>query len=58
VKPEIVNGDCMLVFELIRPFAAVLVLLVLPLWPDALLEQMVVGLEGEFGRLGDVVLDV
>ena len=33
-----------------------LVLGVLPLWPHALLEEVVVGLEGEFGDGSDVVL--
>jgi hypothetical protein len=34
----------------------VLVLRVFPLGPDALLEEMIVGLEAKFGRRRDVVL--
>ena len=56
MKPELVDGRGFLVFELVRPFAAVFVLRVFPLRADALLEEMVIGLEGEFGDGCDVVL--
>lgn len=58
VKPQIVNVDGALVLELVRPLASVLVLGVFPLWADALLEEVVVGLERELRGLGDVVLGV
>jgi serine/threonine protein kinase HipA of HipAB toxin-antitoxin module len=45
VQPELVDGDAALVAEGIGPFAAVLVLLVFPFRTDALLEEVVVGLE-------------
>jgi len=57
IKPEFVDGGGALVFELVGPFAAVLVLGVFPFGADAFLEKVVVGFEGEFGGGGDVVLD-
>jgi hypothetical protein len=57
MEPEGVDIDGLLVLELKRPFATMLVLWVFPLWPHALLEQVVVGLESELGSRGDVVLE-
>ena len=57
VQPEVVDRDGALVLELVRPLAAVLVLRVLPLRSYALLEEVVVGLEAQFGGGRDVVLD-
>ena len=56
VEPELVDGDGTLFFELVGPFAPVLVLEIFPFGPDALLEEVVVGFEGEFGGGADVVL--
>ena len=42
MKPELVDVDLLLVFELERPLASVLVLLVFPLRSDASLEEVVV----------------
>lgn len=56
VQPEFVNVNVALLFELIRPLAAVLVLGVLPLGAYASLEEVVVGLESEIGDGCDVVL--
>lgn len=57
MKPELVDGDLTLVFELVGPFPAVLVLCVFPFGPDAFLEEVVVGFEAEFGGWCDVVLN-
>jgi hypothetical protein len=46
VQPELVDGDLALVFELVGPFAAMLVLHVFPLGADTFLEEVVVGFEG------------
>ena len=56
VQPNVVNGDAALLLELVGPLAAVLVLHILPFGADALLEQVVVGLEGELRDGGDVVV--
>ena len=48
MQPELVDGGGALVFELVGPFAAVLVLGVFPFGPDAFLEEVVVGFQGEF----------
>lgn len=56
VQPEGVDVDCLLFLELESPLSSVLVLLVFPLGSDALLEQVVVGLECEVGCGCDVVL--
>jgi hypothetical protein len=45
VQPELIDGDSFLVLEGIGPLAAVLVLLILPFWPDAFLEEVVVCFE-------------
>ena len=45
VQPEGVDGCCF-ALETVGPFAAVLVLRVFPLGPDAALEEMVVGFKG------------
>lgn len=55
VQPEVVDGGGF-AFEAVGPFAAVLVLGVFPFGADAFLEEVVVGLKGEFGDGGDVVL--
>jgi hypothetical protein len=56
VQPERVDVDGLLVLELERPLAAVLVLRIFPLGPYTLLEEMVVGLERKIRGRGDVVL--
>lgn len=56
LQPEAVDIDAALVLVLVGPLATVLVLRVLPLGPDAGLEQVVVGLEGELGDMCNVVL--
>jgi hypothetical protein len=43
MQPEIVDRNGTLVFERIRPFATVLILLVFPLWSNSFLEQVVIG---------------
>ena len=58
VQPKIVDRNRALVLELVRPLATVLVLRVLPLRSYALLEEVVVGLEAQFGGRRDVILDV
>jgi len=45
VEPELIDVDELLVLELVGPFAAMLVLLVLPFWSDTFLEEMVVRLD-------------
>lgn len=57
MQPKIVNGNRALVLELVGPLATVLVLRVFPLRSYALLEEVVVGLEAQFGGRRDVVLD-
>jgi hypothetical protein len=56
LEPETVDLDVALVLVLVRPLAAVLVLGVFPLGPDAGLEKVIVGLLGQFGDGGDIVL--
>jgi hypothetical protein len=56
VQPERVNVDGLLVLELERPLATMLVLRIFPLGSYALLEEVVVGLEREIGGRGNVVL--
>lgn len=56
VEPEVIDANVALLLELVRPFAAVLVLRVLPLGADASLEEVVIGLECEFGNGRNVVL--
>lgn len=56
MKPEIIDGDVSLLLELVRPLSTVLVLDILPFWANTFLEEMVIGLEGEFGSSCDVVL--
>lgn len=55
VQPEVVDGG-RLAFEAVGPFAAVFVLGIFPFGADAFLEEMVIGLQGELGDGGDVVL--
>ncbi len=57
MEPELVDGDAALILEGIRPFAAMLILQILPFWPNAGLEEMVIGLLGQFRDRGNVVLD-
>lgn len=57
VQPQIIDWNRALVLELVRPLATVLVLRVFPLRSYALFEEMVVGLEAQFGGRRDVVLD-
>jgi hypothetical protein len=54
VQPDVVVGLALL--EGVGPAATVLVLGVFPLRADAVLEEVVVGLGGELGGGGDVVL--
>lgn len=56
MQPELVDGDGALFFEMVGPFAAVLVLRIFPFGADAFLEKVVVGFQGELGRRCDVVL--
>jgi hypothetical protein len=56
VEPEFVDIDAFLVFELVGPFAAVLVLRIFPFGADAAFEEVVVGFLGELRGGGDVVL--
>lgn len=56
VEPGLVVGFAA-ALESVGPAATELVLLVLPLGAHALLEEVVVGLLGEFGGGGDVVLE-
>lgn len=58
MEPELINWGGALVFELIGPLAAVLVLGIFPLGADALLEEVVIGFEGELRYGSDVVLDI
>lgn len=54
VQPDVIVGLALL--EGVGPAASVLVLRVLPLRTDAAFEEVVVGLLGELGSGGDVVL--
>jgi hypothetical protein len=56
MEPELVDRDVALLLELVGPFAAVLVLDILPFGANAFLEEVVVGLEGQFGGGSDIVL--
>lgn len=57
VEPEVVNVNAALVLELIRPLSAVLILRVLPFRSYTLLEEVVVGLQLQFGDGCDIVLE-
>ena len=57
MQPEFVDWCGSLVFELVGPFPAVLVLRVFPFGTNALFEEVVVGFQGEFGGGGDIVLN-
>lgn len=56
MQPEFVDGDGALLFELVGPFAAVLVLRVFPFGADTAFEEVVVGFKGEFRGRSYVVL--
>lgn len=56
VQPQLVDVDVALFLEGVRPFAAVLVLEILPLGAYTGLEEVVVGFEGQIGDGRDVVL--
>ena len=56
MKPELVDGDVALLFELIRPLSTMFVLLIFPFGADTFLEEVVVGFEGEFRGGSNVVL--
>jgi hypothetical protein len=47
MQPDIIDWDAALVLELIRPLATMLILDILPLWPYAFFEKMIVGLESK-----------
>ena len=55
-KPEVVDATLALLSS-VGPLAAVLVLRVFPLRAHSLLEEVVVGFDGQFGGLGYVVLE-
>lgn len=57
MKPELIDRNVALLLELVRPLSTVLVLLILPFRSNAFLEEMIVGLEGQFGGGSNVVLD-
>jgi hypothetical protein len=57
VQPQLVDRDGLLLLERVRPLSTVLVLPVLPLGSYALLEEVIVGLEGQFRDRGNVVLE-
>lgn len=56
VQPQVVDVDGFLVLELEGPFSTVFVLNVFPFGADARLEEVIIGLLGEFRGWGDVVL--
>jgi len=56
MEPERIDVDRLLVLELERPFATVLVLRIFPLGANTLLEEMIVGLERKIGCGRDIVL--
>lgn len=45
MKPELVDRDVTLLSEGVRPLSAVLILHILPFWPNTLFEEMVVRFE-------------
>lgn len=49
MQPQLINVDVALFFELVGPFATMLVLGILPLRSHASFEEVVIGLEGEVG---------
>lgn len=56
MEPGIVDVDGSLVLELVGPLSSMLILDILPLWTDALLEKMIIGLQREIRDGLDVVL--
>lgn len=58
VQPDVVDVAVALVLEAVGPLATMLVLGVLPLGAHTLLEEMVIGLEGQIADGGNVVLRV
>ena len=56
MKPELINGNGTFLAEAVRPLSPMLILLVFPLRADALLEEMVIRLEGELRSGRNVVL--
>ena len=57
VQPKVIDRGRALVFELVRPFAAVFVLRVFPFGADAFVEEVVVGFQRQFGSGTDIVLE-
>lgn len=57
MKPHVVDRNVALVLELVRPFATVLVLDILPFWSHPFFEEMIVGLQSKLRGGGNVVLD-
>lgn len=57
MEPQFVDVDSFLVFELVGPLAAVLVLRVLPFGTHTAFEEVVVGFVGQLGGSSDVVLE-
>jgi hypothetical protein len=57
MEPEFVDWNAALIFELVGPLSAVLVLDILPFWPNAFLEEVVIRFEGKFGDGSNIVLD-
>lgn len=58
MKPHVVNRNAALVLELVRPFATVLVLDILPFWPYSFFEEMIVGLQSKLRGGSNIVLDI
>ena len=55
-EPQIINIDSLLILELERPLAAMLVLRILPFRANTTLKEMVVGFECKLGAGSDVIL--
>lgn len=56
MQPQLIDIHEFLVLERVRPFPAVLVLRIFPLRSHALLEEMVVGFDGQIVAGSDIVL--
>lgn len=57
MKPHVVDRNAALVLELVRPFATVFILDILPFWSYSFFEEMVVGLQSKLRGGGNIVLD-
>lgn len=56
MKPEFVDGDGTLVFELEGPFSTVFILDIFPFRPHTSFEEVIVGFEGKIVCFSNVVL--